>query len=143
MKTPSIKTINRKANKRRRGASTLEFGLSFILFFTFVMAIMEFGRIIASYNILAGATREGVRYAMVHGSASGSAATNTDIQDVVRNWSVGLDRSSVSVTTTWTPGNGPGSKVRVQASYAVLPFTALILKNGITLQSNSETVISQ
>jgi Flp pilus assembly protein TadG len=131
-------------NKRRqRGAMTLEFTLSFLLFFTVVYGIMEFGRIVASYNILAGATREGARYAIVHGSASGSVASASDIQDIVRHWSIGLDKSSVAVTTTWTPGNTPGSNVRVQAQYTVLPFTGLILSNGLTLRSNSQLVISQ
>jgi Flp pilus assembly protein TadG len=131
-------------NKRRqRGAMTLEFTLSFLLFFTVVYGIMEFGRIVASYNILAGATREGARYAIVHGSASGSVASASDIQDVVRHWSIGLEKSSVVVTTTWTPGNTPGSNVRVQAQYTVLPFTGLILANGLTLRSNSQLVISQ
>jgi Flp pilus assembly protein TadG len=122
---------------------TLEFTLSFLLFFTVVYGIMEFGRIVASYNILAGATREGARYAIVHGSASGSVASASDIQDVVRHWSIGLEKSSVVVTTTWTPGNTPGSNVRVQAQYTVLPFTGLILSNGLTLRSNSQLVISQ
>jgi len=133
--------MNRK--NRQCGAATLEFGLAFLLFFAFVCAIMEFGRIVASYNILAGATREATRYATVHGSASGTPATSADIQDVVRNWAVGLDRNSVLVTTTWSPGNGPGSRVRVQSRYTAIPFTGLILHNAVTLQSNSEMIISQ
>jgi Flp pilus assembly protein TadG len=134
------KNIHNKPS--RRGAMTLEFTLSFLLFFTVVYGIMEFGRIVASYNILAGAAREGARYAIVHGSASGSAATASDIQTVVRHWAIGLDQSSVNVTTTWTPGNTPGSVVRVQAQYNVTPFTSLITQS-ITLQSNSQLVISQ
>src|SRR5260221_5799706 len=116
-----IQPMNRK--RTERGAMALEFTLAFLLFFTVVYGIMEFGRIVSAYNILAGATREGVRYATVHGSASGSVASASDIQDVVRHWSVGLDKSSVLVTTTWSPGNTPGSRVKVQAQYTVLPFT--------------------
>jgi len=132
-----------KHNNSRRGASTLEFGLAFIVFLSFLYGTMEFGRVISSYNILAGATREGSRYAVVHGSASGSAASSSDIQDVVRRWSVGLNTSAVVVTTTWTPGNGPGSRVRVQAQYTMQPFTGLLFRTGLTLQSTSQLVISQ
>lgn len=128
---------------RQRGAALLEFGLAFLVFMSAVYAIMEFGRIVSSYNILSGAAREGVRYAVVHGSASGSVATASDIQTVVRNWAIGLDTNSVAVTTTWNPGNGPGSQVNVKASYTVTPFTGLILTNGLTLQSSSQMVISQ
>jgi Flp pilus assembly protein TadG len=97
--------MNRKHGER--GAALLEFGLAFLIFLSVLYGIMEFGRIVASYNIISGAAREGARYAMVHGSASGSVATASDIQDVVRKWAIGLDTSSVVVTTTWTPGNAP------------------------------------
>ena len=128
---------------KQRGAAMVEFALSFLLFFTVVYAIMECGWVVARYNILAGATREGARYATVHGSASGSVATASDIQNVVRQWSIGLDPNSVVVTTTWTPGNNPGNQVRVQAQYTATPFTGLIFKSGIPLGSNSVMVISQ
>ena len=121
----------------------VEFALAFLVFFTVVYAIMEFGRIVSSYNILAGAAREGARYAVVHGSASGSTASASDIQDIVRKWSVGLDKNSVTVTTTWTPGKGPGSDVKVAASYALTPFTKLILHSGLTLKSTARMTISQ
>ena len=46
----------------------MEFGLCFLLVFGLVYAIFEFGRVVYSYNVLAGATREASRYAMVHGA---------------------------------------------------------------------------
>lgn len=128
---------------RERGTAALEFGLAFLVFFFVVYGIMEFGRMVASYNIISGAAREGARYAMVHGSASGSAASASDVQTVVRHWAIGLDTRSVVVTTTWTPGNAPGSRVKVKASYTVTPFTSLILKKSITVQSSAQMTISQ
>ena len=134
---------SRQRKQTQRGAARVEFALSFLLFFMVVYAIMEFGRVVACYNILAGATREGARYATVHGSARGSVATASDIQNVVRQWSIGLDPNSVVVTTTWAPGNSPGNQVKVRAQYTVAPFTGLILASGIPLGSNSVMVISQ
>src|SRR5690242_2257683 len=113
--------MNRKHTQR--GAAALEFGLAFLVFFFVMYAIMEFGRIVASYNILAGATREASRYASVHGSASGSAASSSDIETMVRKWAVGLTSSSVSVTTTWSASKAPGSTVLVKATYTATPFT--------------------
>jgi Flp pilus assembly protein TadG len=121
----------------------MEFGLAFLIFLSVIYGVMEFGRIVACYNILAGAAREGARYASVHGSASGSVASAADIQGVVRGWALGMDASSVLVTTTWNPGNGPGAQVKVKASYTVAPFSGLILQNGITVQSSSQMAISQ
>ena len=138
-----MKTASKRLKHTQRGAAIVEFALAFMVFFLSMYGVMEFGRIVHSYNILSGAAREGARYAMVHGSVSGSAASASDIQNVVRAWAIGLDTSSITVTTTWTPGNGPGSQVRVRASYAVSPFTRLIVPDGITLQSTSQMVISQ
>ena len=133
--------MNRK--HRQRGAALLEFGLAFLIFFSALYGIMEFGRIVSSYNIISGAAREGVRYASVHGSTSGSIATASDIQTVVRNWAIGLDTNSVAVTVGPSWPAGAGSKVKVTASYTVTPFTGLILPNGITVQSSSQMSFSQ
>ena len=132
-----------KRKHSQRGTVIIELGLAFLIFFSVLYGIMEFSRIVASYNILAGAAREGARYAMVHGSSSGSVASETDIQNIVRKWAIGLNKSSVAVTTTWSPGKAPGSEVKVAVSYPVSPFTRLIFKNSVTVKSTSRMTISQ
>jgi len=122
----------------------VEFALSFLLLFVILYSIMEFGRIVHSYNVLAGATREASRYAIVHGSKSGSPATEADIRNQVIRWAIGLDESRITVTTTWDPVSKPPSgKVRIQSTYNVAPMTGLILSAPLTLSSRSEMVISQ
>jgi Flp pilus assembly protein TadG len=121
----------------------VEFGLCFLLVFGLIYAIFEFGRVVYSYNVLAGATREASRYAMVHGSQSGSAATTDQIRAVVTRWAVGLNPSALNVTPTWTPNNSPGSRVRVVTSYTITPYTTFILGSPLTVGSRSEMVISQ
>lgn len=121
----------------------VELSLCFLLVFSLIYALMEFSRVVYCYNILAGATREASRYAIVHGSKSGSVATASDIQAQVARWAIGLDTSALTVNTTWTPGNTPGSSVRVESSYTVTPFTSLIIPASLTIGSRSEMVISQ
>ena len=133
----------RMRKHNQKGATMVEYALVLLLFLTALYAIMEFGRFIFAYNVLAGATREGARYAIVHGNKSGSAATASDIQDKVRTWAVGLDTTSLSVTTTWAPGNGPGSTVSIQSSYPLTPMTGLIFTSPITIGSHSQMVISR
>jgi Flp pilus assembly protein TadG len=121
----------------------VELSLCFLLVFTSIYALMEFSRFVYCYNILAGATREASRYAMVHGSKSGSPAANSDIQAQVARWAIGLDSSALNVNTTWASGNGPGASVRVDATYTITPFTNLIIPSTLTIGSRSEMVISQ
>jgi Flp pilus assembly protein TadG len=121
----------------------VEFSLSLLFVFVIVYSIMEFGHIVYSYNILAGATREAARYAIVHGSKSRTVATAADIRAEVTRWATGLDQSRLTVNTTWVPSNAPGSKVQIQTTYNVAPMTGLILGMPIALGSRSEMVISQ
>jgi Flp pilus assembly protein TadG len=129
--------------KNQKGSAMIEFALCFLLMFGLLYGVMEFSRIVYSRTVLAGATREASRYAMVHGSRSASPATNEAIRAQVLRWSFGLNPAALVVNTTWDPSNSPGSTVRVEASYTIAPFTRLILDTPLTLASRSEMVISQ
>lgn len=130
---------------RERGSGLVESSLCLLLFFTLVYSVMEFGRMVYSYNILAGATREATRYAIVHGGNSGSTATQSILADKVKNWAIGLDRSTIAVTATWSDpaSKAPGSSVRIVSQYTLAPFTKLITAGNIVLSTRSEMVISQ
>jgi Flp pilus assembly protein TadG len=129
--------------KREKGAAMVEYGLSLLLFLTVVYAIMEFGRFIYSYNVLAGATREGARYAIVHGSQSGALASSDMVQNEVRRWAIGLNTSSITVTTTWPSGFTRGQTVLVKSTYPLTPMTGFIYQSAINVGSQSQMVISQ
>ena len=121
----------------------VELALCLILAISLIYAVMEFGRIVYSHTVLTGATREASRYAIVHGSASGSAATQESIREQVTRWAVGLDSSAIAVETTWTPSQAPGSMVRVQATYTINPFSGLLIRQPLVLSSRSQMRISQ
>lgn len=132
-----------RRRNRQRGSSIVELSISLLVFMVTLIGIMDFGRIAGAYNILAGATKEGARYAIVHGSMSGSAATNSDIQSIVQHWAIGLDPGSLNVTTTWAPGNTPGSTVQVVATYTITPILIWISGSSFTISSQSKMIISQ
>src|SRR3989304_5456100 len=58
----------RRRRARSAGQALAEFALVAPLFFLFMLAVMEAGRFIFYYEMLSSATREGARYAIVHGS---------------------------------------------------------------------------
>ena len=127
----------------QKGSAIIEFALCFLLILSMLYGVLEFSRIVYSRTVLAGATREASRYAMVHGSRSGSPATDATIRSQVIRWGYGLDPTALVVNTTWDPSNTPGSRVRVETSYTIAPFTRLIMGGPMTLASRSEMVISQ
>jgi Flp pilus assembly protein TadG len=121
----------------------VELALCLLLALSLIYAVMEFGRVVYSYTVLNGATREASRYAIVHGSASGSAATQDTIRDQVTRWAIGLDASAIGVEATWLPSKAPGSTVRIVATYTINPFSGLLMRQPLVLASRSEMMISQ
>src|SRR5947209_18521445 len=95
----------------RRGSTQLEFVLVGIPMIFILISIFEMARGIWTYETLAYAVREGVRYAGMHGK--GCASPNTcqvtigGITSVIRAAGVGLDAGSVVVT--FTPATGSAS----------------------------------
>jgi len=116
-----------------------------MIFMTIFLAIMEFGWGIFNYNFLSYAAREGTRYASTRGSQCGGSCTKatTDIvRDVIRNQSVGMDPSLVTVNTTWTPDYTPGNSVTVDVSYPIPPLLGWLMGNN-TINSTSTMRIAQ
>ena len=54
-----------KTRPRQRGANIVEFALVLLLFLTFLLAIIDFGRMLFTWNAATEATRAGARYAVV------------------------------------------------------------------------------
>jgi Flp pilus assembly protein TadG len=127
-----------------RGNTLIEFGLCFVLFFCAILGILDVARGIYTYSFLEGAAKEGGRYAMVHGSSSGSQATSSAVQGVVQGWLAGVvNPSNATVTTTWSPTNeNPGSVVTVKVQYTFTPITNFLVGNW-TLQTTSQTTVLQ
>jgi Flp pilus assembly protein TadG len=114
------------------------------MFFGMILGILDVSRGIYAYSFLAGAAKEGSRYAMIHGSSSGSKASSSDVETVVKRWLIGMvDPASATVTTTWNPvSENPGSLVTVQVQYTYTPITTWLVGNW-TLKSNSQAMVMQ
>ena len=128
--------------RKERGSVLVEFVLSFLLFFLVTLVgIMDLGQGIWAHNVLAHASHEAARFAIVRGADSLSPATESDIRDFVRSRTTFLDSSSVNVSVTWTPDTSPGSTVEIQASYTFEPLIATFLPD-IPLSSTAQMVIT-
>ena len=148
--------------RRRRGLAAgqalVEFALVAPIFFLLLFAIIEGGRFILYYQTLSNATREGARYAIVHGSNSfcpsgpmppGIAAPGcydlpgANVVQRVKDSAFGLLGTSVIVTPTWEgTGNGRDSEVNVTASYTYNTLVPLVPLPPITIAAESTLVIN-
>lgn len=150
MRTPSV--TSRLLDDR--GQNLVEFALCAVLVVALVLAGVEIGRLVLLYTTLSNATRIGTRYAIVHGSdsgsASGPAADDTAVIGVVKDFAKvgGLNAGNLTVHVTYSTAgaaptcNAPGCWVRVTAAYPYDPLMSYFQLPTINLASSSQGVIT-
>lgn len=132
----------------------MEFAIASTVALTMIFGIIDFGRGLYTYHLVANAARAGSRYAIVHGSActvTGCPATSDQIQTYVRGLAPGVDPNSLTVATTWPGGgdcfgattNGPGCSVTVTVTYPFRFLVSILPHFTMSMSSASTMVISQ
>ncbi len=136
------------------GQALVEFSFVAIAFFILVLGTIDVGRAVWNYNTLAQATREGTRYAIVHGSLStdpsgpGSSyytppSTDTKVTQTVKQFGSGLDQSQLTVQAQWLDGdNQDGSHVKVTSNYTFQPFVNFLGIVSFSMGSSSTMTIT-
>lgn len=125
-----------------RGQTAAEFAFAGLPLLVLLFAIVALGMALYSYSFVCSAARDATRYAIVHGASSTTPVTQSDITDFVRNEAQGIQANQLSVSTSWTPDNKPGSVVAVSVTYNFRPLFPLA---GVTLPltSSAQMVISK
>jgi Flp pilus assembly protein TadG len=131
----------------RSGQTLVEFALMAFLTTMVLLAVVETGRMVLVYAAVADAAREGVRYAIVHGSTRATGATNDDasgpssnpaqVLTVIDNFAgTGPLTTSRLVISVTYPGssNAPGQTVNVSVVY---PYDPLVTYFPATLRLGS------
>lgn len=83
------------ASHRQAGATTVEFALALLLFFTFLLGILDFARMLFTWSAAQEATRAGARYAAVCDDTSQQAQVLARMQALLPQIS--------TVGVTWSP----------------------------------------
>jgi Flp pilus assembly protein TadG len=169
MKATSVFSCKRIAGGRR-GQALVEFAIGTLVLLMLVFGVIEIARIFLVYTTITDAARQGVRYAITHGTppagpTTTGTATNTDVgnmqtavQTVVKSFlapgTVNINAGGLTVTTTFPnkscagatsgslcSGTTPGNLVQVTVSY---PYDLLIsyYPINVTLAGTSEGVIT-
>lgn len=84
-----------RQRERERGSTVVEFALVLLLFFTFLLGIMDFARMLFTWNAATEATRAGARYAVVCDDTGSEAAVLARMQALLPEIS--------DIDLAWTP----------------------------------------
>ena len=124
----------RVLRRGERGQGLLEFALAGLGLFMLILGTIDVGRAVWNYNTLAQATREGTRYAIVHGvhssdpSGPGSSYytppnQDTKVTERVQTFAKGLDPALLTVEAEWPDGtNEVNQRIRVTSRYTYEPM---------------------
>ena len=117
----------------QRGSALIEFALSIFMVVLLMFWVFEMVMLVYTYSVLADAAKEGVRYAIVHGSGvapanqsgpGNTAAVSTVVTDYAQ-FSL-HDVSAITVTPTYLNGdNQAPDLVQVTVSYTYIPYIKL------------------
>lgn len=125
------------------GQTLVEFAICLIVFLMLVFGVVDLARGVFANNTITHCAREGVRYAVVHGSTSaspvGPASDDATLSAVVRGFATGLNSNSMSVLSSWPDGNGTGKVVRVTVLYTFQPVTMFF--QTLPLSNTSSAII--
>lgn len=128
----------------------LEFSLSVWTLFLVAFLIFEFCMLVYTYSVLGDAAREGVRYAIVHGTDSTTCSgpstgcgdtAGSNVTSVVNGYAAVSfhDTSGMTVTPSWPDGTStPSSRVVVTISYPYVPYLYLPGFNAPTMHITAE-----
>jgi hypothetical protein len=144
--------------RSERAQALVEFALVAPIFFVLLFATIEGGRFILYYETLNNATREGARYAIVHGYNSRCPSgpmppgetpppcydlPGAKVVQAVKDTAFGVLGSSVLVTPTWPDGdNGRDQDVNVTATYTYRALVPLLPLPPISITAESTLVIN-
>jgi Flp pilus assembly protein TadG len=129
-------------NRGQNGQSQVEFALTIVFVMLMILAAIELTVMIYTYSVLADAAKEGVRYAVVHGTGIGASncsgpgggsvscsdSGGANVITAVNNYtSLSFHSSSaMTVTPTYLDGSSVApSRVRVTVSYDYQPIFGL------------------
>ena len=107
------------------------------VFIPVVFGIVELGRLSWAKNTITAAAREGVRYAIVHGTASGAVADSAAVATFVKGRTA---LSPIIVRSAWTGSKDPGDTVTVRVDYTYTPLVKVI--PGKTIRGISKQIIA-
>jgi Flp pilus assembly protein TadG len=126
------------------GQAMAEFALVLTPCLALFFGIINFALALYCYDFVCYSAQQAVRYATVHGSTAPTVVSAADVQTYVNTLVAGvLNTSSLTVTTTWSPDNKPGSVVTVAVSYNFPPLTSIVSSVTIPLTSTAAMVITQ
>jgi Flp pilus assembly protein TadG len=135
----------RHLRRKRRGATLVESAIIYSVTLLIMIGLIVGGLGLFRYQQVASMSREGARWASVHGAeyevvTNQPAATAEDVyNNAIITKAVAMDPGNITYSVVWNPDNMQGSSVSVTVNYQWIPEAYF---GGVTLTSTSTMPMS-
>jgi Flp pilus assembly protein TadG len=137
-----------------RGQVLAEFAVCSLAALTMMLGIIDFGRALYTYHLIAEGARLATRYAIVNGVAACAGGSPDPLYAYVVGQSPGITAAQMTVATTCpggntgcsssaSPFNGYGCLVSVTVTYSYNFIAPIVSLLTVPMTSRSQMVISQ
>jgi Flp pilus assembly protein TadG len=123
-----------------RGGVAIEFAFVIPIAILLTMGAVEVARAVSVQASINQAAKDTVRFASVRGSASGAAATESEIEAMAVQLA-DLTTGSTSADVSWNPDNSPGSVVTVDMQTTFAPAVLFFGPSSYTFTSTASMTI--
>jgi Flp pilus assembly protein TadG len=124
----------------RRGGVAIEFAFIIPIAILLTIGAVEVARAVSVQASISHATKETVRFASVRGSASGTAATEAQLEAMAVQLA-NLANAGTSAAVTWSPDNSPGSVVTMDMQTTFSPVALPFGPSSYTFTSTASMTI--
>lgn len=131
----------RKIGRDQAGQSMVEFALVGMTFIIIIFGVIDLGRAVFQYNLLASSAREGARAAILQNN------TDTDVIDRAVQSSAGmLSSGDVTISGSRSCSSVPCPSVTVTVTHEFTPVTPLVgtlIGGSLSMRSSSTMVVEK
>lgn len=124
----------RRLGADQRGGSAVEFAIAIPIAIVLTFGGIEAARALSAQAAITQAAKETARFASVRGTASGSVATQDELEAMALDLA-DLPSATTTAAVSWDPDNSPGGIVTVQMTHDFTPLT--IPFDGTTFTFNA------
>ena len=124
----------------RRGGVAIEFAFIIPIAILLTIGTVEVARAVSVQASISQAAKETVRFASVRGSASGAAATETQLEAMAVQLA-DLADDGTTAAVSWAPDNSPGSVVTVDMQTTFSPVALPFGPSSYTFTSTASMTI--
>ena len=139
-RTPGVLATIARLVGDRRGGIAVEFAFVIPIAILLTFGAIEVARAVSVQASISQAAKETVRFASVRGSASGTAATEAQLEAMAVQLA-DLADASTSAAVSWTPDNSPGSLVTVDMQTTFAPAVLMFGPSSYTFTSTASMTI--